>query len=125
MTHKTDPTDTLSAHLEGAFAAPKIIYFLYMLGLFFPLGALGGVVFAYIARGNDADADTHLDVLIQTFWLGVLAIAVGAVLSVVLVGWIIILAWYVWVLARCITGLQLALNGAPVTEAAPLSFVVK
>lgn len=119
------PQSGITNSLQGAFTAPKIIYVCYLIGFVFPLAALGGLVYAYIARGENADVDTHLTFQIRTFWFGLLASVIGGLLSIVLIGWILIIAWVVWTLTRCITGLQLASRNQRISEVGPMGFLAK
>ena len=92
-----------------------IIYILYFVGFAFGPIALGGVIYAYIEKGKDPVLDTHLNFQIQTFWIGVVMLVVGFVLSLVLIGWLVLLFWVVWTIVRCITGIQLAQAQQPIT----------
>lgn len=126
MQSDANPAETgISTQSQDAFGAPKIIYILYLVGLVLPIVALGGLVYAYLSRGKDADADTHLTFQIRMFWWGLLIAIVGTALSVVLIGWAVLLAWIVWVLTRCITGLKLASASQPITEVGPLGFTAR
>jgi len=94
----------------------KIIYGLYAAGFIFGLTAVAGVIFAYISRGEDDVLDSHLNFQIETFWFGLMAIVIGVVLTFVGIGFIILLAWFVWAVLRVISGLILVLDNKPVTE---------
>jgi uncharacterized membrane protein len=88
-----------------------IVYILYFVGYFFALiPSIVGVIIAHVQKGSgDALLDSHYDFQIRTFWIGVLYVIVGTVLTIVLVGFLI-LAWaFIWSLIRNIKGV-LALN---------------
>jgi uncharacterized membrane protein len=91
-----------------------IIYVLFGAGVFIPIAALAGVIYAYVERGKDPVLDTHLAVQIRTFWWGLLWMVVALVLLFVLVGFLVYLAWIVWLAVRIITGIQLAEKRQPV-----------
>lgn len=95
--------------------AAIIIYALFGAGVVFPLAALAGVIYAYVERGRDPVLDSHLNFQIATFWWGLLMIVVGAVLALVLVGFLVWLFWIVWLVVRLITGFQLAQANQPIS----------
>jgi uncharacterized membrane protein len=117
-------TDGYSA-MEDRSTMPAIAYGLYILG--FATGgltAIAGLILAYAQRGGAGPVmRTHYTFLIRTFWLGLLLaivggvvggvlFAIGAVLSVILIGFpIMALAGVIWAVAavwfgvRCIVGL--------------------
>lgn len=86
------------------------VYVLYLCGFFTAITALVGLIIAYV-QFNQADAmlQTHYRFQIRTFWIGLLYLAVGALTAIVIVGFFILLWWFVWTLVRCVKGL-LALN---------------
>lgn len=92
-----------------------IIYVLYGAGVVFPLAALAGLIYAYVERGKDATLDTHLSFQIATFWWGLLMIVVGLVLMLFIVGILVWLFWFVWLVVRLITGFQLADANKPIS----------
>ena len=102
----------------------QVIYVLYLAGLAIGVSGIVGVVMAYINRGRAGGwVESHYTFLIRTFWLGLLLaivggvvggviFAIGAVLTVILIGFpIMALAGLIWALAavwfglRCIVGL--------------------
>lgn len=91
-----------------------IIYVLFGAGVFVPFAALAGVIYAYIERGKDPVLDTHLSIQIQTFWWGLLWLVASVVLMFILVGFLVYLAWIIWLAVRIITGIQLAEKRQPV-----------
>ncbi|WP_224815083.1 hypothetical protein [Hasllibacter sp. MH4015] len=93
-----------------------IIYIVYAGSFLVPFAAIGGLVYAYVERGNNAVLDTHLDFLIRTFWWGFLMIVLGIILSFVLVGALVLLFWMVWTIVRLITGIQLAQKQQPIRD---------
>lgn len=86
---------------------PKLIYILFLANIVVPFLGLIGVVMAYV---NKADApewlQTHYHFQIRTFWIGLLYVVVGAILSVIIIGWFIILFTIVWMVIRCVKGMK-------------------
>jgi uncharacterized membrane protein len=103
----------------GERTLPAIVYGLYLLGVANVLTAIVGLVLALANRGRASERiRTHYTFLIRTCWLwiawmaiGVVLIAVGAPLSLVLVGiplfvvgWAIVGLIEAWFIARVIIG---------------------
>jgi len=87
----------------------KIIYVLYLVGVFTGLTALVGLVMAYINKSDAPDwLRSHYQFQIRTFWIGLLCMFVGMILSVVLVGYLILFLWLIWLVIRCVKGLKQA-----------------
>jgi uncharacterized membrane protein len=93
----------------------NIIYYLYLASIFVGITAIVAVIMAYINRGSGSDwLDTHYTYQIRTFWIGVLYIIIGGILSLVLIGFLILALVYVWVVVRSIKGLKFAGRSEPV-----------
>jgi uncharacterized membrane protein len=112
-------TDQLSYGRVEDRTMPAVVYALYLLGIVNGLTVLLGLVLAYLSRGGAAaGARSHYTFLIRTCWLwlawvliGALLLAIGAPLSLILVGlpifalgWIIIGLVHVWFAMRAIVG---------------------
>lgn len=106
--------DPIERNAAPGRAAAHVMYALYAVALFTALPMLAGVVVAYLGRG-DADPvyKSHLSWGIRTFWWALLWFIVGAVLVVVLVGYLILGLVWLWTAYRVIRGwLRLADNVA-------------
>ena len=88
-----------------------VVYILYLVS--YAVGgitALVGVIIAHIQVGEaDPLLASHYRFQIRTFWIGLLYLVIGGLLAIVLIGFLVLLWWFVWSLIRCIKGL-LALN---------------
>lgn len=85
----------------------KIVYILYLAGIVFGVTGIVGVVMAYINRGDAPEwLESHYQFQIRTFWIGALYMVVGSLLSVVIIGWFILLFWVVWLIVRCVKGMK-------------------
>ncbi|MBK1704101.1 DUF4870 family protein [Halochromatium glycolicum] len=95
----------------------KVVYILYLVSIVVGLTGLIGVIMAYVYRQDAADwLRSHYRFQIRTFWIGLLYVLVGMLLSTVFIGFLILLFWVVWLIIRCVKGLQQLERGAPVSD---------
>lgn len=89
--------------------AAKIVYVLYLATFITGVTALVGVVMAYVYQDDAPDwLKTHFRFQIRTFWLGLIFGLVGALLSLVVVGFAVLVFLAVWLVVRCVKGLKYA-----------------
>jgi uncharacterized membrane protein len=87
-----------------------IVYILYFVAYFTGITALVGVIIAHLQVGSaDPLAGSHFRFQIRTFWIGLLYLVIGTILTVVVVGIAVLFWWFIWSLVRLIKGV-LALN---------------
>lgn len=85
----------------------KIVYILYMVGLLFAITGIIGVVMAYINKDDAPEwLKTHYQFQIRTFWIGALYIFLGSILSLIIIGWFVLLFWAVWLIIRSVKGMK-------------------
>jgi len=101
------------------FNRPTVISLLYLCSFFTGITALVGVVLAYVWRGETHEPweTTHYRYLIRTFWLGLLGGIAGAILTLVLIGFLILPAVVVLVVVRCVLSLVNAQKRQPMPNA--------
>ena len=93
---------------DRAFAA--VVYILYLLALGTAFTALIGFAIAYFARPQaEPMTASHFTFQIRTVLIGLGYVVVGAILTLVWVGYLVLAWWYLWSLIRSVKGL-LALN---------------
>ena len=110
----TDPAPAVPPALQDDKTLPIVVYVLHLAGLVTGITSLIAVVLAYVSRKNAPEwVQSHYAFAIRTFWLALLFAIVGAVLSVVGIGVVILAAIGVWVAVRCIVGLSYLLKGQP------------
>lgn len=86
------------------------VYVLYFIAYFTGISAIIGVIIAHVQYGNaDPLLKSHYQFQIRTFWIGLLYLAIGTILTFVLIGILVLIWWFIWSLVRCIKGV-LALN---------------
>lgn len=103
---------------SGGISTPVVIAVLYLIGFATGVGALAGVIVAYLKREEvrGSWAESHIEYLLRTFWFGLLALMVGGLLTLVGVGWLLLAAWVVWTFVRTIRSLVMAINEEPIPE---------
>lgn len=95
----------------------QLIYILYLVGLVFGLTALVGIILAYMNRAKaDTVAASHYTYLIRTFWMGLAYALLSMVLMMVGIGFLLMIALVVWLIVRCVKGLQWVSRGEPVPD---------
>jgi uncharacterized membrane protein len=108
MTEETPKTPAPRAVSDTGLAL--IVYILYLAGFLTGITPIIGVIIAYIQSDTaDPIARSHFQFQIRTFWILLLYVVVGLVLTVVGVGVLILLWSLVWSIVRNIKGI-LALN---------------
>ena len=101
--------------LEPGKTNVQVVYFLYIAGMFIGISALVGIVIAYINRGKAGGwVETHYTWQIRTFWIGLLYSFVSVLLMIVGIGFVLMFAVAIWVIVRCVLGLQAANRDEPV-----------
>ncbi len=94
-----------------------LIYILYFIGFATGISAAAGVFIAHDKKSELSGVwRSHVDYLIRTFWLGLMMLVAGAVLSIVLIGWLVIFVWTIWTLVRCIKGIIAATEDRPIDD---------
>ena len=92
-------------------------YVLYLIGFFTAITALVGVIMAYVKRQEATPIEqSHLQFQIRTFWIGLLMVVVGSILTAIVIGGLLLLFWFVWTLVRCIKGLMRINEGRGIDE---------
>lgn len=101
-------------------AGPKnaqLIYILFFLSIFVGLTSIIGVVMAYLNRGKAGGyVETHYTWLIRTFWIALLFSLISAVLIFVGIGFLLMIAVFVWAIVRLVKGIQRLGRGEPIAD---------
>jgi len=100
----TNPGDAGNANL---------IYILYLAGLVTGgVTTLIGVVMAYMAKDAAPDwLGSHYRNQIHIFWKGLVYAIAGSLLSIVLIGFLVLLFALVWYIVRIVKGMQTVSRG--------------
>lgn len=101
------PTPPAPQPAPGGTSA-TIIYVLYLLSLVTGgLTSIVGLVMAYVNVGAAPEPlKSHYRFQIRTFWIGLLYGVVAALLALAVVGFFVLLLVAVWLVVRCVKGLQ-------------------
>ena len=100
-------TDTAVAEKPSAEGNARIIYILYLVGIVFGVTGIVGVVMAYINKSDAPEwLQSHYRFQIRTFWIGALYLVVGTILTMVIIGFLVLLFWVVWLIIRCVKGMK-------------------
>lgn len=93
------------------------VYLLYVAGYFFAIPALIGIIIAHVkADETDPVLRSHFQFQIRTFWIGLLYLAIGTPLCLLLIGFPILLWWLVWSLIRITKGFIALSEGRPIAN---------
>ncbi|MCA1370775.1 hypothetical protein I6F15_25830 [Bradyrhizobium sp. BRP14] len=103
--------------LEPGKVNIQIIYLLYLVGFAVGITAIIGLVLAYLNRDKaELWARTHYTWAIRTFWIALLFGVVSALLTTVLIGVLGFVATAVWIVVRCVVGLQRVAREEPISD---------
>lgn len=95
----------------------QLVYCLYLISFVVGITGIVGLIMAYVNRGKGpAWVDSHYTYAIRTFWIGLLYALIASVLMLVAIGVILIFAVAIWIVIRCVIGLQKASAGQPVEK---------
>ena len=94
-----------------------VVYLLYCGGYFTGISALFGVIVAHV-KVDDSDPvlRSHYRFQIRTFWIGLLYLSIGIPLSLVLIGFPLLVWWLVWSLIRIVKGIILLNEHKPIVN---------
>jgi len=100
------------------FNQPTIIALLYLASFVTGLTGLVGVVLAFIWKGEGGKGweASHYSFHIRTFVFGLIGIVAGVVLSIILIGYLILLAVTVWTVVRSVVALLAAQKENPIPD---------
>jgi uncharacterized membrane protein len=94
-----------------------IIYVLYLAGFVLGITPLIGLVLAYISQAEAPEwLQTHYKFQIRTWWIGFLFGVITFILSFVLIGLFLIPVLAIWLIIRCVKGLNAATKQEPIND---------
>lgn len=115
MSTNESPGRRTDRWLEPGKLNIQVIYILYLVGFVIGVSAIVGIVLAHINRGKSEPwIETHYTWAIRTFWIGVLGAFISFILMIVAIGFLLMIAVAVWVIVRCVIGLQAVSRNEPI-----------
>lgn len=115
-----NPVDSVSDAFTGRAPAKtaNLIYILYLVGLLIPvIPFIVGVVLAYMYRRDMTEwLESHSTYQIRTFWIALLFGIVALILTIAFIGWLLYVALVVWLIVRCVKGLQAVARREPIPD---------
>ena len=111
------PTELPPPQEKDPIRTARTVYLLYLGGILIHLLAVIGLITAYAHRNDEPRwLRTHYRYQILTFWIGLLYVIGGMLLSNVPVGYLVFLWWLVWLTIRCVKGLKALGRGEPIPD---------
>ncbi|AQU81640.1 MAG: DUF4870 domain-containing protein [Halomonas sp.] len=105
QTSHEQPANEVSPQPDTTMA--MVIYALYLASFVVGFTAIIGVIIAYVYRGKGpAWLDEHYRYQVRTFWIGLLYGSVATILTLILIGFPLLLALAVWFIVRCVKGFK-------------------
>ncbi|NYS76854.1 MULTISPECIES: DUF4870 domain-containing protein [Halomonadaceae] len=84
-----------------------VIYALYLASFILGFTSIIGVVIAYVYKDKGPVwLDEHYRYQIRTFWIGLVYGIVFSILTLILIGFPLLLALAVWLIIRCVKGFK-------------------
>lgn len=94
-----------------------IVYILYFVGYITGITALIGVIIAHVQVGEaDPLSRSHYQFQIRTFWIGVLYVIIGVILSFIIIGVFVLFWYFIWSLIRNVKGVLALNDGRPIAK---------
>jgi uncharacterized membrane protein len=96
-----------------------VVWSLYIASyLSFAITMLVGVIIAYVKRDELAGTPfaSHMTSAIRTFWISLVASVIGLALAVIWIGFVVLIALWIWLLFRVIRGLVRAIDSQPIED---------
>jgi uncharacterized membrane protein len=92
-----------------------VVYALQAAGFFVGLTWIVAIVMNYVKREDVAGTllESHFTWQIRTFWFGLLWGVVGAILMLILIGWLVWIAAGIWIIYRIVKGWLNLNDGKP------------
>lgn len=96
----------LTEREQSAKTLTAVIYALYAASFLVGLSAIVAIIINYV-KSDDVRGtflESHFRWQIRTFWFGLLWGIIGGITSLILIGWLVLLANAVWIIYRLVIG---------------------
>ncbi len=110
----TTPEDTLRSNKTLTW----VIYGLYAASFLVGITSIVAIIMNYVKRGDVAGTflESHFTWQIRTFWISLIVGIIGFVLTLVLIGFLVLLLDAVWVIYRLVMGALKLNENKPIVE---------
>jgi uncharacterized membrane protein len=105
--------------LQSLKTITTVVYALQALSFIWGLPALVAVIINYVKRDDARGTlyESHFHWQIKSFWWGLLWTVLGIALAFILIGFVVLLVAYVWMIYRVVKGWLKLADGKPVYPA--------
>lgn len=96
----------LTEREQSAKTLTAVIYALYAASFLVGLSAIVAIIINYV-KSDDVRGtflESHFRWQMRTFWFGLLWGIIGGITSLILIGWLVLLANAVWIIYRLVIG---------------------
>ena len=122
MAENTSSPDASDSVSDNGKQLALLNYILYFIGFFAGVTALVGLIIAYLKKPDAAEwVQSHFVYQIRTFWIGLLWLVIGGLTSFVLIGYLLLVWWFVFTLVRCVKGVLRLSDNRPIED--PLTWL--
>ncbi len=104
-----------------------ITYILYLVGFVVGITGLIAIIMNYVKRNEMRGTwlESHVDWQIKTFWYSLIGYVLGLILSVILIGYLLILVVFVWHVYRLVKGLIALNDNKPISSLTVLYLITR
>lgn len=88
-----------------------VVYWLYLVAIVVQIISIVGVVISYMSRESVKHTylQSHIEYQIRTFWVGLLYFFISTLLTIIFIGYFLIILTFLWYIVRNVKGL-IAIN---------------
>ena len=101
-------TELSTKNEAGSEGVAQAVYVLLLIGVVVGVLGIVAVVLASIYKKSAPEwLQSHYRFQIRTFWIGTVVMIVGVITLYFMVGYLVLLSGFVWVIMRCVKGMRL------------------
>lgn len=100
---------------KNTLPTAKVIYILLIVSTLVGITGIIALIMAYVFKDGSEDwLQSHYRFQIRTYWIGLLYVVIGVLLLNTIIGYVILLFTFIWMIVRCTKGLKQLENHEPV-----------
>lgn len=97
---------------EPGQGSVMLVYILLLASFLFWVTGVIGVIVAYVYKDESPEwMQSHYRLQIRTFWISFVYVIPGLLLTIIFIGYAILLFWLIWFIVRCIKGIRFLNRG--------------